>query len=86
MNKISNKQLHKIISEMINETIVKKGGNIDHFTPYSQKEKEANFKAIGRVGNPSYNAFKKWRDEGLAQGKPSIELSWANYQKMLHGE
>lgn len=80
------KKIDKIIQEAIDRVVNIKGGNVDNLTPYSERERRNNFRGIGRMGNPSYDAFKKWRDEGLAQGKPSIELSWANYQKMLHGE
>jgi hypothetical protein len=31
------------------------------------------------MGNPTYEAFKAWREEGLKKGIPSIQLSWNNY-------
>ena len=57
------------------------GGNVSSFTPYSKEEAEANRKAIGRVGNPSYDKFKAWREEGLRRGIPSRELSWNRYMQ-----
>lgn len=81
MKRINEVKLYRIITQAINEAVVMKGGNVDHFTPYSEKEKEANFKAIGHVGNPVYDAFKRWRDERIARGIPARESSWAAYQK-----
>lgn len=74
---LTNRRIKEIIREEIDEATF---GNVDHFTPYSKEEAEQNKKAIGRVGNPSYDAFKKWREEGLRQGKPSSQLSWNAYK------
>ena len=59
------------------------GSNVDNFTPYSEEERKRNFSGIGRMGNPTYNAFKAWREEGLRRGIPSVKLGWAAYQKAI---
>ena len=88
--RISEKRINEIIKESIDNVLdfgdskpirTFNGGNVDNFTPYSKEEREQNFKGIGRMGNPSYDAFKQWREEGLRRGIPSIQLSWNNYLK-----
>ena len=59
------------------------GGNVDSFTPYSKEERERNFSSIGRMGNPSYDKFKAWREEGLRNGIPSRELGWNAYKAQM---
>ena len=90
--KISNEKINQIIRESINnlfdfdESIPSRtfgGGNVDNFTPYSKEERERNFSGLGRMGNPTYDAFKAWREEGLRRGIPSVELGWAAYQKAI---
>ena len=76
--KLSEDRIRQIIRETIEEATF---GNVDQFTPYTPEEREQNFKGIGRMGNPSYDAFKAWREEGLKRGIPSIQLSWNNYIK-----
>jgi len=74
--KLSENRIRQIIRETIEEATF---GNVDQFTPYTPEEREQNFKGLGRMGNPSYDAFKAWREEGLKRGIPSIQLSWNNY-------
>lgn len=72
--------------EIINEFEDNKGlenFRTDKLTPYTSQERKQNFQAIGRMGNPSYDRFIKWRNEGLKKGIPSAKLSWANYKKTL---
>ena len=76
--KLSENRIRQIIRETIEEATF---GNVDQFTPYTPEEREQNFKGLGRMGNPSYDAFKAWREEGLKRGIPSIQLSWNNYIK-----
>jgi len=87
--KITEDRIKQIIKETIDDVIEFGdskptrnfvGGNVDNFTPYSDEERRRNFSGIGRMGNPSYEAFKAWREEGLKRGIPSIELSWENYK------
>ena len=91
---ITEDRFKEIVRESINDTLdfvdvdapqmpsnSFKGGNVDIFTPYSKEEAEANRTAIGRMGNPSYDRFKAWREEGLRNGIPSRELSWARYKE-----
>lgn len=73
---ITEKKLTEIIREAINEVLL---GPDDRFTPYTAKEREQNFKGLGRMGNPSYNAFKKWREQELRKGRKPIELSWERF-------
>ena len=89
MKKISEDRIKQIIKESIDDVIEFGdskptrnfvGGNVSNFTPYSKEEREQNFKGLGRMGNPSYEAFKAWREEGLKRGIPSIELSWEKYK------
>ena len=86
--KISENRIKQIIKETIDDVIEFgdskpirgfNGGNVDSFTPYSDEERKRNFSGIGRMGNPTYEAFKAWREEGLKKGIPSIQLSWNNY-------
>jgi len=60
------------------------GGNVGSFTPYSKEERERNFSGIGRAGNPSYDKFKAWREDGLRRGIPSRELGWSAYQREMN--
>ena len=78
--RISEQRISQIIRETINEQMF---GNVDHFTPYSKEEAEQNKKAIGHVGNPSYDKFKAWRDEQLANGVPSRECGFNAYKAYL---
>lgn len=75
MNNIK-ERIKQFVKEAIEEQMY---GNVDNFTPYTEREKEQNFKGIGRMGNPSYEDFKAWREEGLRRGIPSMELSWKKY-------
>lgn len=86
--KISENRIKQIIKETIDDVIEFgdskpirsfNGGNVSNFTPYSDEERKRNFSGIGRMGNPTYEAFKAWREEGLKKGIPSIQLSWNNY-------
>ena len=88
--KLSENRIKQIIKETIDDVIEFgdskpirsfNGGNVDSFTPYSDEERKRNFSGIGRMGNPTYEAFKQWREEGLRRGIPSIQLSWNNYIK-----
>lgn len=76
--KLSNNRIKQIIREEIEEATY---GSVDNFTPYTPEEAEQNRRGIGRMGNPSYDAFMKWRNEGLKNGIPSVQLSWNNYIK-----
>lgn len=76
---ITEARISEIIREVIDEATF---GNVDHFTPYSQSERERNFHGIGRMGNPSYDAFKAWREDGLRRGFNEKELGWEQYMKM----
>jgi hypothetical protein len=69
--KLSENRIRQIIRETIEEATF---GNVDQFTPYTPEEREQNFKGLGRMGNPSYEAFKAWREEGLKRGIPSINF------------
>ena len=75
---ITEARIKEIIREAVEEATF---GNVDQFTPYTPEEREQNFKGIGRMGNPSYDAFKAWREEGLRRGIPSVQLSWSQYMK-----
>ena len=76
--KVSESRINKIVKDAINEIVF---GNVEHFTPYSKEEGERNRKGIGRMGNPSYEEFMRWREEGLSKGIPSKELSWEKYKQ-----
>ena len=76
--KLSENRIRQIIRETIEEATF---GNVDQFTPYTPEEREQNFKGLSRMGNPSYDAFKAWSEEGLKRGIPPIQLSWNNYIK-----
>lgn len=58
---------------------------VTRFTPYTKEEAENNRKAIMRSCNPSYENFMKWRREQLSKGVPSVQASFANYQKAMNG-
>lgn len=86
--KITESRINEIIKETINDVIEfgdskpsnpYKNINNGTVTPYTPQEREQNFKGIGNMGNPSYNAFKAWREEGIRRGIPSRELSWSKY-------
>lgn len=77
MININEDRIRKIVREKIEEVMVK------NFTPYTEKEAEQNRKAIYHPSNPSWDAFKKWRDEKLANGVPSREASYNNYRKEI---
>ena len=88
MDIISENRIKEIIRETIDDVIEFGDSNpsnpyknIDNgsVTPYTPEEREENFKGIGRMGNPSYSAFKAWREEGLKRGIPSVQLSWNKY-------
>lgn len=88
-----------VINEIVRETINKylkenliKEIEVTKFTPYSNQEAEMNRMAALGQGennrslaerNPSYGAFKAWRDEQIANGVPSIEASFENYRNMI---
>lgn len=76
--KLSENRIRQIIRETIEEATF---GSVDRFTPYTPEEREQNFKGLEKMGNPSYEAFNAWREEGLKRGIPSIQLSWNNYIK-----
>jgi hypothetical protein len=87
--KINEKRLSQIIREAIDDVIEfgetkptpsnMGGGSVGE--PYDERQTAINRAAIGNVGNPSWNAFEKWREEGLRMGRPSKELNFANFKK-----
>jgi hypothetical protein len=90
---MTEERLNQIIRESIEDVLefgdskplyALKGGNVDKFTPYSKEERERNFSGIGRMGNPSYDKFKAWREDGLRRGIPSRELGWTAYQQAMN--
>lgn len=88
---INEKKLSQIIRETIDDIIEfgetkpmpsnMGGGTKGGFTPYTAKQAVINRAAIGNVGNPSWNAYEKWREEGLRMGRPSKELNFTNFKK-----
>ena len=81
--------IDKIITESINKILNEK--LVDTFTPYTPEQAKANREAMVGMGknnrpledrNKSYGDFIAWRREGLANGIPSIQLSWDNYLKL----
>ncbi len=89
---VNKERISQIIRESINNVLEFgdskplrgfSGGNVDSFTPYSEEERKRNFSGLGRMGNPSYDKFKAWREEGLKRGIPSRDLGWSAYQKAI---
>lgn len=88
--KISENRIKEIIKEVVDD-VIEFGestpsnpyrnfcGSNGELKPYTAAEREQNFKGIGRMGNPTYDRFKAWREEGLRRGIPSRELGWSNY-------
>ncbi len=77
---LTENRIKAIIRNCINEVV---NGNVRNFTPYTPDERERNFSGIGKMGNPTYNEFKKWREDGLKNGIPSRELGWEAYLKTI---
>lgn len=83
MNKNIEQKLKRLIKETINEVIL---GNGESFTPYTPQERERNFQGLTQMGNPSYDAFMKWKRRELEKGRPNKELGWATYLKERYNE
>lgn len=67
--KIDLKTFNTILIESINEVLL---GADDSFTPYSEKEREQNFKGLELMRNTSYDIYKAWRNK---------ELGWETFKK-----
>lgn len=70
--------IKKALYESINEVILGQG---DSFTPYTKQDRERNFQGLRQMRNPSYDAFKEWKNNELKKGRKSSELSWNTYLK-----
>ena len=70
--------IKKALYESINEVILGQG---DSFTPYTQQDRERNFQGLRQMRNPSYDAFKAWKNSELKKGRNSVDLSWNTYLK-----
>lgn len=89
--KISDKTLKRIIKETIDDVIEfgkpeprvvpPNMGKDCKFTPYTQKERERNFRNIGQMRNPHYDRFHAWQEGELAKGRPMRELGWESYKR-----
>lgn len=78
MKKINESIIKKALYEALNEVMLDKNQS---FTPYTKQDRERNFKGLTQMGNPSYEAFRKWREQELEKGRPSKELGWETYKQ-----
>lgn len=76
--KIDLKTFNTILIESINEVLL---GTDDSFTPYSEKEREQNFKGLELMRNTSYDIYKAWRNKELKKGRKPVELGWETFKK-----
>lgn len=51
--------------------------------PYTEKEREENFRGLFRGGNPAYAKYKKWAEEREKEGVPPRGRSWAAYEEAM---